>query len=105
MIETLMGLALGCVGMSMDDFCRLTPFEFKKVWEQWQAMRENSERSEWQRTRMTCLYILQPYSKKRLKPSDVMTFPWEQKKRKSEMPSRREIQKRFERIKKERGLV
>ena len=40
-------------------------------------MRQSCERSEWERLRMHCLCTLQPYSKKTLEASDIMSFPWE----------------------------
>lgn len=40
-------------------------------------MRQSRERSEWERLRMQCLCTLQPYSKKTLDASDIMSFPWE----------------------------
>lgn len=75
-----MGIALGCIGMSMQDFERCTPSEFKAVFDKWQKCSELREQSEWERVRMSCLCALQPYSKKRLSASDIMEFPWEKDK-------------------------
>ena len=72
-----MGIAMGCMGMSMDDFCRCTPSEFYEVYESWGDMRTMDERARWERARMQCLCFLQPYSKSRLRPQDIMQFPWE----------------------------
>jgi len=72
-----MGIAMGCMGMSMDDFCRCTPSEFYEVYESWGDMRTMDERARWERARMQCLCSLQPYSKSRLRPQDIMQFPWE----------------------------
>ena len=44
-IESLMGLAMGCVGMCLNDFCRLTPLEFTAVFEAWQQKETYAERS------------------------------------------------------------
>jgi hypothetical protein len=38
---------------------------------------KNKER--WEQTRMICYVIAQANSTKRLKASDIMTFPWEKK--------------------------
>ena len=72
-----MGLALGCIGMSMDDFCRCTPSEFRAVYGGWRDMAEGLRREAWERTRMECLCSLQPYSKKRLAAEDIMRFAWD----------------------------
>ena len=70
-------MAMGCIGMSYDDFCRCTPSEYAAVWHAWQGSDERREQGEWERLRMSCLCMLQPYSKKRLRAEDVMRFPWE----------------------------
>lgn len=62
----------------MEDFSRCTPSEFREVFDAWNKLREVQEHSQWERVRMQCLCSLQPYSKNKLKASDVMTFPWEQ---------------------------
>lgn len=63
----------------MQDFCRCTPSEFRAIFDAWSGERERRERGEWERVRMSCLCALQPYSKKKLKASDIMEFPWEKK--------------------------
>lgn len=68
---------MGCMGMSMDDFCRCTPSEFYAIHVAWQEIRDSEARSLWERTRMQCLCMLQPYSKKRLRAQDVMQLPWD----------------------------
>lgn len=68
---------MGCIGMSMDDFCRCTPSEFYAIHKAWQEARDSEARSQWERTRMQCLCMLQPYSKKRLRVQDVMQLPWD----------------------------
>lgn len=74
---------MGCMGMSMDDFCRCTPSEFNKAYEAWGECQERLERSAWERMRMQCLCSLQPYSSKKLRAEDLMRFPWEEEQKKS----------------------
>lgn len=69
---------MGCMGMSMNDFCRCIPSEFYEAYEAWIEMREAQERGAWERMRMQCLCSLQPYSKDRLRAQDIMRFPWEE---------------------------
>lgn len=40
-------------------------------------MQQSRDRGERERLRMQCLCTLQPYSKKTLDASDIMSFPWE----------------------------
>lgn len=77
-VDWLLGIAMGCMGMSMDDFCRCTPSEFYAAYEAWGDVEERRERGAWERMRMQCLCSLQPYSKKRLGVWDLMKFPWEE---------------------------
>ena len=105
----MMGLALGCIGMSMDDFCRCTPSEFRAVYAEWQGLQDVLRRESWERMRMECLCSLQPYSKKRLAAEDIMRFPWEEADHEREAdakkePSHAEIMERYRRAKAERGM-
>ena len=68
------------MGMSMDDFCRCTPSEFGQVWSAWNGMEQQRERSAWERMRMESIASLQPWSRKTLRPADVMPLPWDNEK-------------------------
>lgn len=63
--------------MGYDDFCRCTPREFNAVVENWDRTRQQEFRNGWERTRFLATAILQPYSKKRLRPKDIAVFEWE----------------------------
>ena len=76
-VERLLGIAMGCMGMSMDNFCRCIPSEFYAAYDAWFEMHEARERGAWEWMRMQCLCSLQPYSKDKLSPRDIMRFPWE----------------------------
>lgn len=104
-----MGIALGCIGMSMDDFCRCTPSEFRAVYVEWHELQNLLRRESWERMRMECLCMTQPYSKKRLDVHDIMRFPWEEAGHEREAeakksPSRAEIMERYREAKAKRGM-
>lgn len=104
-----MGMALGCIGMSMQDFERCTPSEFRAVFDAWNGREERRERGEWERVRMSCLCSIQPYSKKRLGVTDVMEFPWEKEEKREKSKERREesmeeIKARYEAARRRFGL-
>lgn len=109
MTEAL-GFALGVLGLSLEDFCCLTPEEYNETARQWQQLRDLGERGDWERVRMMCLCMLQPYAKGELKARDVMVFPWEEEREEERVSeaakglSREELMAEFERVKKERGL-
>lgn len=102
-----MGIALGCIGMSMHDFERCTPSEFKATFDAWSSGRDRLERSEWERVRMSCLCAIQPYSKKKLRTTDIMEFPWEKQEAKTERrkETREEVISRFAEAKRRYGLI
>lgn len=97
-IESLLGLAMGCVGMCLNDFCRLTPLEFTAVFEAWQQKETYAERRQWKQSRFLACSILKPYSKKGLELTDVCRFSWDVQpaKEAEEEPS---TQERFDEIK------
>ncbi len=65
------------MGLRLADFEALTPEEFGETWSRWREREEMLQRAEWERVRMQCCCILQPYSKDTLKPEDVLRFPWD----------------------------
>lgn len=100
-----MAIAMGCVRMGLDDFCRLTPSQFAEVVRQHSRHTQEREHAEWERTRMTCMCLLQPHSKSRLKPTDIMRFPWEEPQQKAQEETqqltREEIMNRYQQALKE----
>lgn len=90
--------------MSVDDFCRCTPSEFRAVHEAWDKSEQRRERSAWERTRMLCTCMLQPYSRRQLEPTDVMKFAWEIEEENRAKQSAKQIRERFEKVKREQGL-
>lgn len=57
----------------------------------------------WEQTRMLCHMIAQVNSKKRLKPKDIMAFPWEKEfnKQQQELPKVEMTKEYFETVKKQ----
>ena len=106
---SLLGMAVGRIGMSVDDFCRCTPLEFSAIAQGWNEGERQRERSAWERTRLLCTTMLQPYSRRRLDPQDVMRFAWDDDPNgdatdEAEQLTAKEIRERFEKVKREMGL-
>ena len=99
-------MAVGRIGMSIDDFCRCTPSEFSAIAESWNEGEQLKERAAWERTRLQCTCMLQPYSRHGLEPRDVLRFAWDddQNGDDTEKLSAKQIREKFERAKKEQGL-
>lgn len=99
-------MAVGAIGMSLDDFCRYTPAEFRAVADAFREAETQRERSGWERTRMQCVCMLQPYSSHKIDPQELMLFPWEDESDGQDKNlTTEEIRKRFEKAKKEQGLL
>ncbi len=96
-----MGIAVGCIGMPFNDFCRLTPEEFSYIYKAYSEREESQYRDRWERLRMLGTMVLQPYTKKSLKPKDVLTLPWDNdmsNKPKTPVLSKEEALKRFKEL-------
>lgn len=103
-----MGIALGCIGMSRDDFCRCTPCEFHAAWRSWAERRQDTERGAWERMRLLGLIFIQPMSKKGITAHELLPLPWDgegkDEKKKQKAVSREDFNKRFEAAKKRHHL-
>jgi hypothetical protein len=87
--------------MSREDFLFCTPSEFRAIFDSWQQQQDRTNRTAWERTRMMCLCMLQPHSKKKMKARDVMEFPWEKKETK---PQKQLSPEEYERVKRRYGI-
>jgi len=100
-----MGHALGCIRMRLDDFCRLTPAEFAAVCKAHSDEGEAVRRDEWERMRLQSCLAIQPYSKKKLNPHEVIPFPWDNEgkphvSKEEQLKRMEELRRRFEKKKK-----
>lgn len=94
--------------MSRLDFCQCTPAEFKAIYDKWNEKQQQEERTQWEQTRALCRCMLQPHSKKSLKATDVMKFPWDEKPREKieeEELTPEERKARYEAAKKRYGIT
>lgn len=91
-----MALAVGSMGMCLGDFGILTPHEFRAVLDAWQAVHV---RHPWEQTRLLACCLLQPWSKKRLRPTDVLHFAWDDSEKKEAHPAEQSTRSRFEEMK------
>lgn len=71
---------MGVVGMSYDDFCRLSPQEFSLIYDAWVKRDETRERAEWERMRLLATITIQPHVKGHMRPEKLLPFPWEKPK-------------------------
>ena len=87
--------------MPFNDFCQLTPDEFSYIYKAYGEREEAQHRDQWERLRMLCTMVLQPYSKKNLKPKDVLSLPWDSdtvRQSKAPVLSKEETLRRFKEL-------
>ncbi len=75
-----MGLAVGCIGLSHDTFCRLTPEELSAIIEAWNKERESQERDKWERMRLLAAISIQPHVSRKVTPQQLVPLPWDEEK-------------------------
>ncbi|MEG0807659.1 MAG: hypothetical protein RR410_04830 [Alistipes sp.] len=85
------------MGLRLQEFEALTPMQFNSVYEQWRSRQDGLSRERWEIARMVALFAVSPYTKKKLKVTDLLRFAWEQP---SEPQNKVEhsTQERFEQI-------
>ena len=74
-------MALGCLGLSYDDFCALSPDEFQQVHRSWVDNETERLHGEWERTRVLATISVQPHLKKPVSMRKLLPLPWDKKAR------------------------
>ncbi|MBD5262247.1 MAG: hypothetical protein HDS38_08985 [Bacteroides sp.] len=100
----MLGTAIGCIGLSLEEFSQLYFEEFESVCRAWQEMYDAQERGAWERTRVLASICIQPHVRKKITPRQILPLPWDRGQHKTishEPEMTREQQKeRFEELKK-----
>lgn len=78
-IEDLLGVAVGCIGMSLSDFEAVTPDEFRAIHRLYLQREESRLHDDWERVRTHAAVIVQSFSKKTIDSKKILRFPWDGK--------------------------
>lgn len=76
-ITDCLGFALGCVGLSLDDFCGLTQEEFESVSSNYTSQRDFFVRNGWERMRQHAAISIQPHLRKKISARQLLPFSWD----------------------------
>lgn len=76
-IVDCLGFALGCVGLSLDDFCLLRQEELESVFKVYTSERDFFVRDGWERMRQHAAVSMQPHVRKRISARDLFHFGWD----------------------------
>lgn len=85
------------MGLRIAEFEVLTPSQFDSIYRHWRLRQDGLSRERWEIARMVAMYAVSPYAKKRIKPTDLIRFPWEEPGRKKTLapPSEKSTKERF----------
>lgn len=77
-----MGIALGCIRLSYDDFCKMDFEEFAAVYKAYAEQRDTDFKDNWQRMRLLATIVIQPHlaKNKKVTPEKLLPFPWDKPK-------------------------
>lgn len=89
-----MGVAVGQMGLSVNEWLNLTPVEFDAVWQAWNTAAENEFKARWEQTRTIAYTIARQNDVKNKIPTPVrfMPFPWDAEKQSKPVTLTREEQ-------------
>lgn len=75
----MLGIALGCMGMGYEDFCKLDFEEFAAAHKAYAEQRDADFKDNWQRMRLLATIVIQPHLDRRHKvtPEKLLPFPWD----------------------------
>ena len=98
----MLGYALGVIGLSYDDFCRLDFEEFDAICRACHSSRESVYREDWERIRLLAAITIQPHLKKKITPQALIPDTWDKQKPKGKPLTKEEDRMRLERLMKRR---
>ena len=73
------------MGLAYNELYSLTPRSFNNKLEGFSKFQEQKTQNAWDQTRIILLGCLTPHSKKKLKPTDILPFPWDGKSNKKKV--------------------
>lgn len=80
-IDALCELA-GRLALPIETVLSYTPRELLHYVKGWSAIREQQHRESWTMHRLFTAVMIQPHTKKAVKPQDILQFPWEKQRKK-----------------------
>lgn len=73
----MLGVALGDIGLSLESFDALSLPEFASISEAYGRKQERENMRAWETARFIAMFMVQPYSKKKLTIQDICQFSWD----------------------------
>jgi len=96
--DDLESIGLGEMGMTVDELYDMTPRQFQNKRKGFQRVFERNIQTIWESTRWNAAVTIAPHTKKRLKPRDLIAFPWESEKRIHRAATFEEVQQAIKQV-------
>jgi hypothetical protein len=88
------------LGLSYDNLYDLTPRSFENKLKGFKKYNEQLSQNNWEQTRMIVHAAIVPHSKHKIKPRELMPFPWDSKNKvKKDVASKEQIEEVLKRYK------
>jgi len=87
------------MGLSYNEMYDLTPRSFSNKFKGFSEVRKEDDRRSWEQTRVIAHITASPNLKKKMKPTELLPFPWDgevQKKNAKKLPSPEKIKEVIE---------
>lgn len=68
---------MGEMGMTIEELYNMTPRQFQNKREGYRRAVEGDMQTRWESVRWLAAVVIAPHIKKRLRPKDLMAFPWD----------------------------
>lgn len=81
----LLGIAVGRIGISYDEFLRLDVDAFEAIVKSYCDHEEDKRRDDWERMRWQTMLTIQPFvgNKHKMKLEDILVFSWDKQDKKN----------------------
>jgi hypothetical protein len=86
------------MGLTIGELYDMTPRQFQNKRKGFQRIIEHEMQTKWETTRWLAAITIAPHTKKRLKPRDLIAFPWETKKRIHHAATFEEVQQAIKQV-------
>lgn len=89
---------MGEMGMTIGQLYDMTPRQFQNKRLGFQRTIEQESRVQWETTRWLAAVTIAPHTKKRIKPRDLILFPWENKRKKHKAATFEEVKEAIKKV-------
>jgi hypothetical protein len=94
----LESIGLGEMGLTIGELYDMTPRQFQNKRQGFQRIIEHEMQTKWETTRWLAAVTIAPHTKRKLRPRDLIAFPWENKKKVHRAASFEEVKQAIKQV-------